>query len=299
MKSFAVVEDLWNHEIVHNGSDPRTKQQKCNLKENNFPNEINYSNEVDAKIARVAGRSSKVKNTEGPNTVGDTPTVAKDQNSSEYFSEDQITETVPHVENNSFQCSLCMESFSVAEDLWHHEIVHNDFEPRPKRQKFNTRQRNVPGILRRGEKKHLCSQCDLHFCSKEDLKTHEKSHISKDFQNMFSCIRCSMCDKKFKSSSSYDKHIGIPHHFTCSLCDKKFVYLATLRDHEKSHKSVKVLEELELKQSRSVHKKNESIQPQILVSEINGPTTDEDNDLDYEEYYYKLYKDSTCDKDSI
>ena len=80
-----------------------------------------------------------------------------------------------------------------------------------------------------------------------------------------------------------------------------FAYLAsnnsTYYDIDQDTKNV-MLEYSPLTLLRIQQRKNELIQPQF-VSEINGLTTNEDNDLDYEEYYYKLYKDSTCDKDPM
>uniref|UniRef100_A0A8C5G5P7 C2H2-type domain-containing protein n=1 Tax=Gouania willdenowi TaxID=441366 RepID=A0A8C5G5P7_GOUWI len=83
-----------------------------------------------------------------------------------------------HTEERPYQCSCCIETFEVREDLEKHCLKHRKFKK---------------------ERPYLCSRCDNAFALLEELTKHMTIHEGEQ-------PLCSQCDKSFRTSSGLRLH---------------------------------------------------------------------------------------------
>lgn len=128
----------------------------------------------------------------------------------------------------SFQCTHCVASFDVLDELTNHEnLKHNDgvYACKLCKSKFlmeieleEHHARIHGGIQCKKRRKHIeCSLCNIMFKNIKEMLQHEKFHGEDDV------YPCKVCTKKFKSLSKLYLHNQ--RHYTnrikCSGCNKK------------------------------------------------------------------------------
>uniref|UniRef100_A0A4Y0BK72 C2H2-type domain-containing protein n=1 Tax=Anopheles funestus TaxID=62324 RepID=A0A4Y0BK72_ANOFN len=115
----------------------------------------------------------------------------------------------------TFQCDLCLKSFTRKSSLNDHKLV-----------------------LHGGVRRHVCHICNRTFGKENSLKTHLVLHVGKKY-------RCKFCSKSFAKGSFLRKHLEeheLPESkrkHTCAVCSKKFTTMAHLNDHELIHSNEK------------------------------------------------------------
>ncbi|XP_071113339.1 zinc finger protein 888-like [Haliotis cracherodii] len=115
---------------------------------------------------------------------------------------------VVHSDERPFLCTVCGKAFKTNFVLQAHSAVHMEAEAVRTEckvcQKMVRRTSMSTHMKSHGEKEFLCNTCGKQFCTKSQLKTHEKSHL------------------------------GVRAH-ACELCDKRFTLPHQLRAHRKTH----------------------------------------------------------------
>lgn len=86
-----------------------------------------------------------------------------------------------------------------------------------------------------------CEECGKCFANKYTLKTHTKTHISRD--RNFIC-QVKNCGRKFFTQHHLDSHIATVHEceerkFLCKICNKTFKTQNNLQTHEVVHNDEK------------------------------------------------------------
>ena len=88
---------------------------------------------------------------------------------------------------------------------------------------------------RKKKEENLCDLCDKKFTNKFSFKHHMNDHF------LDKIYECPTCQKHFKSSSYFEKHVKEAHkEYTCTICRKIFGLKQNLQRHEKTIHSVKV-----------------------------------------------------------
>ena len=137
---------------------------------------------------------------------------------------------------NSFQCTICLKSFSAAKYLKMHERIHNGampYECNTCKKRFKVKSNlNTHLKIHTGEVPFECKTCRKRFTQSGSLKIHERIHTGeKPFE-------CKTCLKTFTQSSHLKIHERIHSGevpFQCRTCEKRYQSLSQLRHHEKSH----------------------------------------------------------------
>ncbi|KAG7486534.1 zinc finger protein 585A-like [Solea senegalensis] len=116
-----------------------------------------------------------------------------------------------HTTERPFQCSCCMETFEVQEDLEQHRLKHRKF---------------------RKERPYSCTRCDNAFSTLVELTEHMNVHEGEQPSN------CPICGKTFLNKNKLEKHLSIhtgerPH--LCSICGNGFPSAASLKLHVHIH----------------------------------------------------------------
>ncbi|XP_067002729.2 zinc finger protein 85 [Anabrus simplex] len=120
--------------------------------------------------------------------------------------------------HEKYQCTICGENFAVKIKLMEHEReVH---------------------LLRRIEKRHVCSTCGQCFSRPNLLELHYRIHTGEK------PFLCKPCDKSFRSTNAYFKHLRTLQHrsyqatappvkvYSCDICDKSFNQKTILEKHK-------------------------------------------------------------------
>jgi len=83
------------------------------------------------------------------------------------------------------------------------------------------------------EKPHRCTDCDMRFCTKQELENHSFSRHSEN--RSFACTFCAGAKKLFKTPKALRRHIDHAHkerkHF-CLACGGTFAYEYELNKHQ-------------------------------------------------------------------
>ena len=122
--------------------------------------------------------------------------------------------TLPMIPTQTFDCHLCLETFSHVEDF----IIHQRFHDNEKSPKIHTQS-------------FVCHLCQEIFSYEGDLVIHQRLH---DNENPF---KCDVCKATFASKGLYTSH-KITHlmnktELVCSLCPLRFVDEKSLKMHAK------------------------------------------------------------------
>uniref|UniRef100_A0A1E1WNW0 Protein krueppel n=1 Tax=Pectinophora gossypiella TaxID=13191 RepID=A0A1E1WNW0_PECGO len=104
-----------------------------------------------------------------------------------------------------FLCDICGNTFSSADNLKSHKLIHLEIKP------------------------HNCSTCNKTFSTRDHLKRHQVSHSGER------PYVCDDCGRKYSQRSSLMKHMR--KHNKCIKCDKKFTQSAQLIKHQKTCQS--------------------------------------------------------------
>lgn len=120
------------------------------------------------------------------------------------------------LENQTFNCGICSQTFQSFNSLINHQIVHNEHE----------------------KEKCICTLCGKYLYSKLDLSIHMKIH------EIERSHLCRICNKSFPTVANLEEHL-ITHHrekleYICKECFKCFKTKATLSIHLKRHLKVKI-----------------------------------------------------------
>ncbi|XP_035027992.1 zinc finger protein 14-like [Hippoglossus stenolepis] len=152
-----------------------------------------------------------------------------------------------HREERPYQCTCCIETFEVEEDLEQHRLKHRKYK---KERPFScTRCDSAFTALvaltehmseHEGELPSNCPVCGKTFLNKKKLEKHltihtgERPHL------------CSICGNGFPSAASLKLHISIhtgEKPFKCSQCIKSFRSSSGLRLHSRQHMEVRPIYE--------------------------------------------------------
>ncbi|XP_056228794.1 zinc finger protein 665-like [Seriola aureovittata] len=116
-----------------------------------------------------------------------------------------------HTQERPYQCTCCIETFEVKEDLEQHCLKHRKFKK---------------------ERPYSCTRCDLAFSTLMELTEHMSTHEGEQPLN------CPVCGRTFLNKNKLEKHLSIhsgerPH--LCSICGNGFPSAASLKLHIHIH----------------------------------------------------------------
>uniref|UniRef100_A0A665U138 C2H2-type domain-containing protein n=1 Tax=Echeneis naucrates TaxID=173247 RepID=A0A665U138_ECHNA len=116
-----------------------------------------------------------------------------------------------HTQERPYQCTCCIETFEVKEDLEQHCLKHRKFKK---------------------ERPYSCTRCDSAFSTLMELTEHMSSHEGEQPSN------CPVCGRTFLNKNKLEKHLSIhsgqrPH--LCSICGNGFPSAASLKLHVHIH----------------------------------------------------------------
>ncbi|XP_029950557.1 zinc finger protein 665-like [Salarias fasciatus] len=116
-----------------------------------------------------------------------------------------------HTEERPHQCSCCIETFELKEELEQHCLRHRKFKK---------------------ERPYSCTRCDCAFSTLVELTAHMASHEGEQ------PVTCPVCGRTFLNKKKLEKHLTIhtgerPH--LCSICGNGFPSAASLKLHAHIH----------------------------------------------------------------
>ncbi|XP_061475660.1 zinc finger protein 436-like [Rhineura floridana] len=144
------------------------------------------------------------------------------------------------LEDKSYKCSFCGESFKQRSYLVRHERTHTGEKPYKcsvcsksfsQRSHIITHERTHTG-----EKPYRCSDCGKSFNRRANLMAHERTHTG---EKPYACLDCGKC---FSQSSWLMAHKIIhtgEKPYKCLDCGKCFNHRSSLIKHERSHSEEK------------------------------------------------------------
>ncbi|XP_044728898.1 zinc finger protein 429-like [Chrysoperla carnea] len=154
------------------------------------------------------------------------------------------------MEEESYSCDICDETFTVQSELDEHRLIHTEEDPfilavehKPIQNenleyscdKNFTSEHHLNGYKRPNfrEKSFSCDICKEKFTHLHSLGYHKQIHTGEPLYS------CDICNRPFPRKNYLLNHIRLMHDkqrpFSCDMCDKTFTSQNHLYSHERIH----------------------------------------------------------------